>query len=151
MLVTLSTNVDSKLTEKTSSGVLSSSSHSHLNLRRHLEGIVFLFPLTNGVWCKCVCSNQSIILLLLLIHHSRVKDHLKFPYWTGDIRLSVHFSSRPIEASVCNADFNVCLPLRQSRPVEKVQCVREVAFCEVLCVVKRQMARRLVINPANVL
>ena len=32
-----------------------------------------------------------------------------------------------------------------------MQCVCEVAFCEVLCVVKRQMAQRLVINPANVL
>ena len=45
----LSTNVDSKLTEKMSSGVLSSSSHSHLHLRRHMEGTVFLFHLTHGV------------------------------------------------------------------------------------------------------
>ena len=87
----------------------------------------------------------------ILLHHSRVRDHLKFPYWPGDIRLSVHFSSRPIEASVCHADLNVCLPLHQSRLVETVQCVCEVAFCEVLCVVKCQMSRRLVIIPANVL
>ena len=38
-----------KTDRKTSSSVLSSSSHSHLNLRRHLEGTVFLFPLTHGV------------------------------------------------------------------------------------------------------
>ena len=80
-----------------------------------------------------------------------MRYHLKFPYWTGDIRLSVHFSSCPIEASVCHADFNVCLLLHQSRPVEMVQCVYEVAFCEVLCIVKRPMARQLVINSANVL
>ena len=79
-----------------------------------------------------------------------MRDHLKFPYWTGDIRLSVHFSSLPIEASVCHAFF-VCLPLCQLRPVETVQCVCEVAFCEVLCIVKHQMAWWLVINPANVL
>ena len=92
---------------------------------------------------------KVLLYYYIILHHSRVRDHLKFPYWTGDIRLSVHLSSCPIEASVCHADFNVCLPLRQLRPVETVQCVCEVAFCEVLCVVKHQMARRLVMKPAN--
>ena len=32
-----------------------------------------------------------------------------------------------------------------------MQCASEVAFCDVICVVKRQMGRRLLINPANVL
>ena len=91
-----------------------------------------------------------IIRLYFITSQSR-GGSFKFPYWTGDIRLSVHFSSRSIEASVCNADFNVCLPLRQSRPVETMQCVCEVEFNEVLCAVKRQMARRLVIIPTNVL
>ena len=41
--------------------------------------------------------------------------------------------------------------LPSARRVETVQCVCLVAFYEVLYLVKRQVARRLVINPTNVL
>ena len=60
-----------KTDKKKSSGVLLLSSHSRLNLRRHFKGTVFLFPLTHVVLCKCVCSNQSIILLYFITPQSR--------------------------------------------------------------------------------
>ena len=128
VLVTLSTNVDTKLTERKSSCVLSSSFHSHLNRGRHLEGTVFLFPSTNEISCKCFCSSQSTILLLYLITPQSREGSFKVPlfdWWYSFICILQESSNR-----------GLCMPCRLQRlpsatPVETCRdgCILWSSLC----------------------
>ena len=54
-----------------------------------------------------VCVQTKVLsYYYILLQHSRVRDHLTFPYWTGDIRLSIHQQS---------SNRGLCMPCRLQR------------------------------------